>query len=471
MRIAELAEKIRSGEVDVVEHTQKALDEAKSLSNENFYMNAICESRALKRAEELKKNKPKGRLAGVPIAIKDSIVVKGVESTAGSRILKGYVPVFNSTCVQKAEDEGAIVIGKTSQDEFGFGTFSTNVGIGHKIPLNPFDRMHVCGGSSGGSAGMARKAGFACLMYGESTGGSIVNPASFCGVFGLCPTYGRVSRYGLIDFANSLDKVGPMSKYIGDIALGLEVMSGYDPQDSTSANTPVDKYSSYMGKSLNGVKIGVIKEGLGEGISQEVAEAIRAGISRMEAEGASVEKVSTPLAIDYGLAVYYIIATSEASTNLAKFCGMRYGVEAEPNGDFNEYFSRIRSENLGKEAKRRIMLGTFARMAGFRDAYYLKAAKIRTKIIAEYKSLFRKYDLLVSPAVPYLPPKINEVSKLTPLQCYMADLLTVSPNLAGLPHLNIPVGMKRGLPVGMMAIADHFSEGKLIQAGSLFDEK
>ncbi|HLC98690.1 MAG TPA: amidase family protein [Candidatus Nanoarchaeia archaeon] len=469
--IKEFTEKIKSREIDVVQHTRKVLNEIKTLNKEYNYFNTISEELALEQAEKLRSN-PKGRLAGVPISVKDCIVVKGVESTAGSRILKGYNPVFNATAVARCIDEGAIIIGKTSQDEFGFGGFSTNVGLDYKVPLNPFDKERATGGSSGGSGGISQKASFPHVSLGESTGGSIVNPASFCGVFGLCPTYGRVSRYGLMDYANSLDKIGPMSKSIEDAALVLEIISGSTSRESTSLNKPVENYSSFAGKGVKGMKIGVIKDAFAEGLDDAVRKKVWDGIKKLESEGAKYEEVSLPLTIKYGLSVYYIIATSEASTNLAKYCGMRYGKHEKLEGSFNEYFTKVRSKHFGKEAKRRIILGTFARMAGFRDAYYIKAMKVRTRIINEYKSLFKKYDLLVSPTVAILPPRFDEINKLSLLQNYMVDTLTVGPNLAGLPHLNVPVGFeKKGgkqLPVGMMLIGDHLQEAKLIQAGSVF---
>jgi len=469
MIIKEFVEKIKRKEIDIVEHTHKTIDESKKINKEYNYFNTISDTQALMLAEKLKQNS-QGKLCGVPIAIKDSIVVKDVESTAGSRILKGYMPLFNATSVQNAVDEGAIIIGKTSQDEFGFGAFSTNAGLGFKVPKNPFDKKRATGGSSGGSAGIAQKLSFV-LSYGESTGGSIVNPACFCGVYGLCPTYGRVSRYGLIDYGNSLDKVGPMSRNIQDIAFGLEIMSGYDKKDSTSLNSPVDDYSSYINKGAKGLKIGVIKEAFGKGVQKDVEDGVWDGVKRLEDEGAKYEEVSLPLALKYGVSVYYILATSEASTNLAKYCGMRYGKEDKLTGNFNEYFTKVRSENFGNEAKRRIILGTFARMAGYRDAYYLKAASVRTKIIEEYKKAFKKFDVLVSPTVPYIAPTFDEIKKLTPLQNYMADIMTVGPNLAGLPHMNVPIGMASKLPLGMLVIGDHLQEGKIIQAGAVFNEK
>ncbi len=466
MKITEFTKKVKSGEIDIIKNTIHTLDECKKINSEYHYFNTISEELALFQAKEMEKN-PKGKLAGLPVSVKDCICVKDVETTSGSKVLKGYKPVFDATVIERIKHEGAIIVGKTSQDEFGFGGFSTNVGIGYKVPLNPFDKERSTGGSSGGSAGIIQKASFAHVSLSESTGGSIVNPASFCGVFGLCPTYGRVSRYGLLDYGNSLDKIGVMSKYIEDIALMMEVIAEHDPRDSTSANLPVEKYSDFLKKDIEGMKVGLIKESLGEGTDEAVKKHTLAFVEKLKSHGAIVEDVSLPITMEYGLAVYYLIATSEASTNLAKYCGMRYGFHEELKGNFNEYFSHVRENAFGQEAKRRIMLGTFARMAGYRDAYYLKAAKIRTMIIDEYKKLFKRFDVLISPTVPILPPKFSEIEKLSIVQNYMIDILTVGPNLAGVPHMNIPVGFQNGLPVGVMAIAGHFHEGELIRVGNL----
>jgi len=473
MNAAEFTEKIRNSEVDIVEHVHKIVEKCRRINHDYNYFNTISEELAIHQAEEIKgKIFSKGKnffsekkLLGVAVSVKDSICVKGVESTAGSKILKGYKPLFDATVIQRVKEQGGIIIGKTAQDEFGFGGFSINVGVGFKVPKNPFDKERSCGGSSGGAGGMTQKADFPHIALGESTGGSIAAPASFCGVFGLCPTYGRVSRYGLMDFGNSLDKIGAMGKTIHDTALLFDVIAGHDALDSTSLNEPKENYGSYIGRGAEGMKIGVIKEAFAEGVENEVEEKVRNGISKLEEEGAECREISLELPIKYGLAVYYMIATSEASTNLAKYCGMRYGMAEKLEGNFNEYFSKVRSHNFGDEAKRRIMLGTFARMSGFRDAYYIKAAKVRTLMIKEYKKAFKQFDALVSPTVPILPPTFSEIEKLTPLQNYMADVMLVGPNVAGLPHLNVPVGFERNLPVGMLLIGDHLQEGKLLQIG------
>ena len=411
--------------------------------------------------------KESGKLKGIHISVKDCICVKSMESTAGSKMLKGYKPVFHATAIQKVLNQGATIIGKTSQDAFGFGSFAINVGKGFKQPLNPVDKTRVTGGSSGGSACITKLTNTISLA--ESTGGSIACPAAYCGVVGLTPTYGRVSRYGLIDYGSSLDKIGPITKTVKECAKVLEIIAGYDKKDSTSINAPVDQYTNFLNKDVKGLKIGIIKESLQEGVESEVKDAFQSTITKLKAKGVIVEETSLPLTFKYGLSVYYLIAMCEASTNLAKLCGMRYGAEDRPKGNFNEYFSKVRSENFNDESKRRIILGTFARMSGFRDAYYIKAAKIRTLIIQEYKNLFKKYDVLVSPTMPNVAPKIEDTKKLTPLENYMMDVLVCGPNLAGLPHISIPVG-KQTLPVGFMIIGDHLQEGKIIQVASEVEE-
>ncbi len=469
-KIHEHINKVKKGEIDIVEATHKALEETEKINKEYYYMNEISARLALSQAEKLKKHAT-GRLSGLFISVKDAILVEGVQSRGGSKILNGYIPPFSSTAVKKLVDEGAIIIGKTAQDEFGFGGFSTNVNVGLNHPLNPFDKDCATGGSSGGCGGMSQLASFPHISLGESTGGSIVNPASFCGVFGLCPTYGRVSRYGLMDYANSLDKIGPMGKELYGIASVQEVISGHDSNDSTSLKNNIDNYSLYIEKDVKGMNFGIIKETFGEGVDLSVEKKVWDAIKTLESLGAKYHEVSLPKTNRYGISAYYLIATSEASTNLARYCGMRYGKEEELKGNFNEYFSKVREMNFGEEAKRRIMLGTFARMSGQRDAYYIKALKVRTKIIEEYSHTFKKFDALISPTMPMLAPRFDELEKLSPLQHYKVDLMTVGPNLAGLPHINIPVGFEKNLPVGMMIISNHLEEGKLIQVAKEFENE
>lgn len=445
----------------------KAIEEAKKINDEyNFYNHVSTEEEIesqIKDSGFCSKNKLKDYF----ISVKDAINVKDMESTAGSKILNNYKPLFDATAVKKIKEHGGIIIGKTSQDAFGFGGFSVNVGLDKKIPLNPNDKERACGGSSGGCAGATRKHTIKHISLAESTGGSIVCPACFSGVVGLCPTYGRVSRYGLMDYGNSLDKIGPTAKTVKETALMLEVISGLDDNDSTSANQEVKEFTKYVNKEVKGMKIGIIKEAFEQGINPDVKKAVENNIQKLKNHGVKFEEVSLPLTSKYGLSVYYIIAMCEASTNLAKYCGMRYGQEKDPTGlSFNDYFTKVRTENFNEESKRRIIIGTFARMSGFRDAYYIKAAKIRTLIINEYKELFKKYDALICPTMPVIAPKFEEIKKMTPLENYMMDILTVGPNLAGLPHITIPSIKVEGMPTGTMLISDHFKEEILVQLGS-----
>lgn len=472
MKITQFVDQVKSKDIDIVEHTYRILEKTKQLNDEYHHFNTICEDLAIQQAEAIAKSaNPKGSLTGVAISVKDCLCVKGVESTAGSKILRGYRPPFNATAVQNAIEEGAIIIGKTAQDAFGFGSFSVNVGLGFKIPLNPNDKECTTGGSSGGSGAFTKLADFPHMSIGESTGGSIEAPSSFCGVVGVCPTYGRVSRYGLMDYANSLDKIGPMAKNVEDAALLLNALHGHDKRDSTSLDIPDEDYTSYISENVKGMKIGLIKESMAEGVDDSIRQSIQDSLSFLESNGATVKEVSLPIVFKYAIPTYYLIATTEASTNLAKYCGIRYGATEEKlEGHFNEFFTRVRSSNFEAESKRRIILGTFARMAGYRDAYYLKAAKVRTKMIDDYKKVFKDVDCIISPTMPFVAPRFDEISKLTPLQNFMADIMTVGPNLAGIPHMNVPCGKKQGLPIGMMLMADHLNEKAMFKAGAAVDK-
>jgi len=448
MNLTEYIEGVKSGKISVVKTIGRVLNEAK---NSPGHFTVITKQYALSRAEKIEK-KPEGRLAGVPVSIKDCICVKNVESTAGSEILKDYRPPFNATVVDKLEKEGAIIIGKTSQDEFGFGSFSTNT---KKIPKNPLDLSRSCGGSSGGAAGFTSYTSQPHLAIAESTGGSIANPASFCGVSGLTPTYGLVSRYGLIDYANSLDKIGTIAKSVKDAFLGLNVIAGYDKKDSTSLNKNLDKEKKVK-------SIAIIKESLE--VDKEIKDLILGKFPKADI-------ISLPNVKKYSIPSYYLIALSEASTNLSKYCGLRYGASETLKGNFDEYFTSVRSKYFSDESKRRIILGTFARMSGFRDAFYLKAMKVRTLIINDYQKAFKKYDILVSPTMPIIAPKFEEIKKLTPLENYMMDILTVGPNLAGLPHLSLNSGFKEKMPVGIMLISNYLQENKLQYLGEKIENR
>jgi len=417
------------------------------------------------------RNLNKGKLADIAVSVKDNICVEGVQSAAGSRILEGYEPPFDATAVARVRSEGGVIIGKTNQDEFGFGTFSTKSGF--KVPKNPHDPTRSCGGSSGGAAGLTASisAEFRHIALGQSTGGSISCPASFCGVVGLTPTYGLVSRYGLIDYANSLDKIGPIAKSVSDAALMLSVIAGHDPKDSTSLKENGQDYTRFVGKPVKGMKIGVPKEYFGKGVDGKVSDEVWKGIKKLESEGASIKEISLPMT-KAALSVYYIIASAEASTNLAKYCGMRYGAaETVDSREMNEYFSDVRTKYFGEEAKRRILLGTYARMAGYRDQYYLKSMKARTMIINEFRRAFVKFDAIAAPTMPVIAPKFSEISKMSPVQQYMMDILTVAPNLAGVPMVSVPCGKAHGMPVGLHLMADHLDEGKLITIASGLEGK
>ncbi|TRO62410.1 Asp-tRNA(Asn)/Glu-tRNA(Gln) amidotransferase subunit GatA, partial [Candidatus Bathyarchaeota archaeon] len=401
----------------------------------------------------------KGKLAGYAVSVKDNICVKGMQSTAGSKILEGYIPPYDATVIARCRAEGAGIIGKTTQDEFGFGTF--NVNTPYKKPLNPHDPERSTGGSSGGAACLTAVADFPHVAISESTGGSISCPASWCGVVGVTPTYGRVSRWGLIDYANSLDKIGVMGKTVAEAALLLEVISGPDQHDSTVLKKPVPSYTEL--DHIDDLRIGVPKEYFGAGIDPEVEKAVWGSIKRLESSGASVSEVSLPHT-KYALSSYYIIAMAEASTNLAKFSGLRYGLQMPISGDFNHYFSEVRTKGFGEEAKRRVMLGTFTRMAGYRDAYYLKALRVRTRVIEDFTQAFRSCDVLAAPTMPVVAPRFDEIERFEPIQHYMMDVLTVAPNLAGIPMVSVPCGEAHGMPVGLHFMADHLEEHKLLKA-------
>jgi aspartyl-tRNA(Asn)/glutamyl-tRNA(Gln) amidotransferase subunit A len=471
--VKQYLESVHAGGISVEDYTSDALVQAKEIDVQYNYFNVLEENHAIEQAKQvdkkIKSGKNVGRLAGLLVSVKDCICVKNMESRAGSKILSGYKPVFDATVIDRLRKEDAIIIGKTSQDEFGFGSFNVNVGVDMKIPKNPFDEKRVVGGSSGGSCGFTQKAEFAHVSIAESTGGSIAAPAAFCSVYGLTPTYGRVSRYGLMDYGSSLDKIGPVTKGLYENALVMEVISGSDKNESTTLDEPVDKYTeSYENRKANSLKVGVITDAFGEGVDASVKKLVNEKISELEKQGVKVEQVSLPFTMKHSISAYYLLAMCEASTNLARYCGMRYGQHEKLEGSFNEYFSKVRSFNFGAEAKRRIILGTFARMSGYRDAYYLKAAKVRTMIINEYKKAFEKCDVLLTPSMPVLPPKFSDIEKMTPLQNYMMDVMTVGPNLAGLPHLNLPAGFKDGLPVGVMFIGDHFKESHLFKLANSF---
>ncbi len=398
---------------------------------------------------------------GVPIAYKDLITTKGIPTTAGSRILEGYVPVFDSTVASRCKDAGLPIIGKTNMDEFAMGSSTENSAFGPSH--NPWDPERVPGGSSGGSAA-AVAGGLAPWALGSDTGGSIKQPASLCGVVGLRPTYGTVSRYGIVAFASSLDQVGPITKTVRDCARLYGLIAGRDPCDTTTVELrePVEIPDA---EDLEGVRIGVPRElNETEGIEPGVSERVQAAIALAEELGAEVGETRLPRSVEYGLACYYLIAPAEASSNLARYDGVRYGHRAPVDGDLTELYERTRWEGFGDEPKRRIMLGTYALSAGYYEAYYGQAQKVRTVIRDEFAAAFEDFDLLVSPTSPTVAFRIGEKAE-NPLAMYLSDVLTIPPNMAGLPGLSIPCGLSDGLPVGLQLIGPQFSENVLFRAG------
>lgn len=397
---------------------------------------------------------------GPCFSAKDNLTSVGMETRAGSRILEGYRPAFDATAIKKMRDSGYSLIGKTNMDEFGFGTFSTNSAFG--IPKNPYDRNRACGGSSGGSA-CAAAVFEDHVSLGVSTGGSISCPASFCGVFGITPTYGRVSRYGLIDYGNSLDKIGVLSHKAKDLRKHLGNISGKDPKDPTSCVQPEMETNFRKIGSVAIPKVSV------EGIGKDVLNSFEDALAQLRSMSLDVEYVDMP-SLKYAMPAYYVLATSEASTNLARYCGMRYG---QQDGDlsmrFDDYFSSFRSEYFGKEVKRRILLGTFARMAGFRDKYYTKALQVRQSIIKDYNRIFGEHDAVLTPTMPFVAPRFDEIERMSPLDSYKADFLTIPPNISGMPHLSVPCGYSDGMPVGMQFVTDHWNEDALLTMAEDWD--
>lgn len=425
----------------------------------------LSEESALKRAREFDEAPWSGLLAGVPIAIKSSISTKGIETNCSSRILSGYIPPYDAHVIERLKEEGAIIIGKTNMDEFAMGTSTETSCFGPT--KNPWDPDRVPGGSSGGSAA-AVAAGEAPCALGSDTGGSIRCPASFCGIVGLKPTYGLVSRYGLVSYANSLEQIGPLTLSVEDAALVLDVIAGHDPRDSTSARSE-GGYVARIEGGVDGLTLGVPQEYFGEGVDPFVEKSVWDAISKLEGLGASWKKVSLPHT-RYALAAYYIIAMSEASSNLARFDGLRYGLRLGADQDWHTTFSDIRAAGFGPEVKRRILLGTYALSAGYYGRYYLKALKVRTLIKQDFERALSPggADLLVTPTMPFPAFRIGERIE-EPLSLYMADVFTVPINLAGVPAISVPCGFADGLPVGLQIIGRHFDEAAVLRAAKAFE--
>ncbi len=468
LTIHQLQEMLAKGEASSVEITESVLARIDQVESKVGAYITLDRDNALAQAAEADKQQasPARPLAGIPLALKDVVCTEGLRTTSGSKILESFIPPYDATLVTRLKEAGAIILGKLSMDEFAMGSANENCAFG--VPHNPWALDHVCGGSSGGSA--AAVAADECIAsIGSDTGGSIRLPASHCGVVGVKPTYGRVSRYGLIAYASSLDQLGPLTKDVRDSALMLQAISGYDKLDSTSINLPVPDYVAALDQGVRGMKVGIPREYFEEGLAPEVEAAVRNGIGILEKAGAEIIEVSLPHT-SYGVAAYYVIAPAEASSNLARFDGVRFGHRTKDAESLVEMYKKSRSEGFGEEVKRRIMIGTYVLSAGYYDAYYKKALQVRTLIINDFKAAFAQCDIMVSPVSPSPAWRIGEKDN-DPLSVYLSDILTISANLSGVPGLSLPCGFSsEGLPIGLQIQAAHFGEEKLFQAASCLEQ-
>lgn len=465
----ELGKKIKAGEVSVLEATKAALDQIKEKDDlYNCYV-TVDEEGALKQAEEVQKKidaeELTGPLAGVPVAIKDNMCTRGLLTTCSSKILENFVPTYTAEAVLNLEKAGAVILGKTNMDEFAMG--STTETSYYGVTRNPHNPDHVPGGSSGGScAAVAANECFYAL--GSDTGGSIRQPSSFCGVTGIKPTYGTVSRYGLIAYGSSLDQIGPVAKDVTDCAVILETIASHDKKDSTSVAREDLDFTSALVDDVKGMRIGIPRDYLGEGLDSEVKAAVLDAAKKLEAKGAIVEEFDLSL-VEYAIPAYYVIASAEASSNLSRFDGVKYGYRAKEYDGLHSMYKKSRSEGFGAEVKRRIMLGSFVLSSGYYDAYYLKALRTKALIKQAFDRAFEKYDVILGPAAPTTAPKLGE-SLSDPLKMYLGDIYTISVNLAGLPGMSVPAGEdSKGLPIGVQFIGDCFKEKNIIRAGYAFE--
>jgi len=465
----ELGERLQAGEItaqDIVADVYDRIDAVEPVINAYLTLTRESAEEAAKKADEARRQGKAGKWAGIPIALKDNLSTAGIETTCASRILEGYKPPYDATVVAKLREAGVPFLGKANMDEFAMG--SSTESSAYKVTANPWNLNKVPGGSSGGSAA-AVAAGEAIWALGTDTGGSIRQPAAFNGIVGLKPTYGRVSRYGVVDFASSLDQVGPMTKDVTDCAILLNLIAGHDPLDSTSVPSEVPDYTEFLGKDIRGLRIGVPKEYFGEGLNSEVRAAIEKAIAQMEELGAEIVEISLP-STEAALATYYIIATAEASSNLARFDGVRYGYRAEGANDTVSMFMRTRGSGFGPEVKRRIMLGTYVLSAGYYDAYYKRAQLVRTLVRQDFDRALSQCDVIVSPTSPTTAFGRGEKTS-DPLEMYLLDVYTVTVNLAGAPGISIPCGLdSTGMPIGMQLIGRHFEEGTLLQAAYAYEQ-
>ncbi len=468
--IRELHHQLVSKERSAVEITQEALERIQALEPKLHSFLCVTSDRALAQAQavdaKIATGEEIGLLAGIPIGIKDNMCTKGIPTTCASRMLENFVPPYESTVTQKLAEADAVMVGKTNLDEFAMGSSTENSAF--QLTANPWDLERVSGGSSGGSA--AAVAAQECTVaIGSDTGGSIRQPASFCGVVGMKPTYGLVSRYGLVAFASSLDQIGPFGRSVEDAAILLNAIAGYDPQDSTSLKVEIPDYTQFLKPDLKSMRIGVIKETFGAGLDGAVEQAVTKAIEQLKHLGAEITEISCPR-FHYGLPTYYIIAPSEASANLARYDGVKYGLRAPDPDNLLDMYMRTRAMGFGAEVKRRIMVGTYVLSAGYYDAYYLKAQKVRTLIKQDFEKAFEQVDVLVSPTVPTTAFKAGEKTD-DPLSMYLTDLMTITVNLAGLPGLSLPCGFDdKGLPIGMQLIGNVLREDKLFHVAYAYEQ-
>ena len=469
LTIHELRHKLRRGEITSTQLTQALFDRIEDTDGKIGSYLTVCRDRGMAEAraadERLANGDASSPLLGIPLALKDILLTEGVPTTCASRILQGFTPPFDATVVRRLREAGAVLLGKTNMDEFAMGSSTENSGF--SLTRNPWDPDRVPGGSSGGSAA-AVAAGQCVAALGTDTGGSIRQPAAFCGVVGLKPTYGRVSRFGVVAYASSLDQVGPITRDVSDCALVLQAIAGHDPADSTSVDAPVPDYPSELSRGASGLRVGVPGEYFAAGIQPEVEQAVRQGVREIEKAGAAVVEVSLPRT-GYAVAAYYVIATAEASSNLARYDGMRYGPRAQAE-DLTSTYTKSRSQGFGPEVKRRILLGAYVLSAGYYDAYYLKAQKARTLVRQDFESALRQCDAIVAPTTPTTAFEIEEMTE-DPLRMYLSDIFTVPANLAGLPALSLPCGFDRiGLPIGMQIIGRPFDEATVLRLGHAFEQ-
>ena len=467
---SEIRDDVAAGRVSATEVTRAALAQATAVNPQLNVFNLIAEERALAAAAEIDRRRaagePLGPLAGVPVALKDNLCVRDMRTTASSRILERYTPPYTATVVARLEEAGAVIIGKTNCDEFAMGSSTENSAFGPT--RNPWDPDRTPGGSSGGSA-VAVAAQCAPISLGSDTGGSIRQPASFCGVFGLKPTYGRVSRYGLLAFASSLDQIGPFTRSVADAALTLKVIAGTDPHDATSSPTAVPDYMRALTGDITGLRVGVPRAFVSEGVDDSIRSAFDAALDTLRSLGATLVDIDLAHA-RFAIPVYYLVCTAEASSNLARYDGVRYGYRAALSRDqgLKEMYSRTRDEGFGAEVKRRIVLGTYVLSAGYYDAFYLKALQVRTLMRRDYDAAFERVDVVAMPTSPIPPFKLGEKTD-DPLQMYLADIFTVSANLVGLPGISIPCGFAGNLPLGFQLLGRPFDEPTVLRAADAFE--